>query len=99
MVDDTERMLRDSVAAYVQRGEGPARLRRVRGTQPGFERESWGAMAEAGWIGLHLPEAAGGLGLGFAELAAVMEELGRGLRSEEHTSELQSLMRISDAVF
>src|SRR3546814_1652279 len=31
--------------------------------------------------------------------AAVMEEMGRHLRSEEHTSELQSLMRISYAVF
>src|SRR3546814_2257404 len=29
----------------------------------------------------------------------LMDEIGRGTRSEEHTSELQSLMRISYAVF
>lgn len=86
MVDDTERMLRDSVAAFVQRGEGPARLRRVRGTKPGFERESWNRIVEAGWIGLHLAEESGGFGLGLAELAVVMEELGRGLAPEPAAS-------------
>src|SRR3546814_7465728 len=33
------------------------------------------------------------------QLAARRDRLGRGFRSEEHTSELQSLMRISYAVF
>src|SRR3546814_10298271 len=33
------------------------------------------------------------------EAAAVLAELGLTVRSEEHTSELQSLMRISYAVF
>jgi len=82
MVDDTERMLRDSVAAFLQRGEGPGRMRRLRGTRPGFERETWTAIAEAGWIGLHIAEDMGGAGLGFGELTAVMEELGRGLSLE-----------------
>src|SRR3546814_1143439 len=39
------------------------------------------------------------LGQGEGEGPAAGEEIGRGLRSEEHTSELQSLMRISYAVF
>ncbi|MFN4090566.1 MAG: acyl-CoA dehydrogenase family protein, partial [Alphaproteobacteria bacterium] len=82
MVDDTQRMLRDSVAAFVQRGEGPARLRRVRGTKPGYERDAWSRIAEAGWLGLHLPEDRGGFGLGATELAVVMEELGGGLAPE-----------------
>src|SRR3546814_9358462 len=32
-------------------------------------------------------------------MCAMHVEMGRGMRSEEHTSELQSLMRISYAVF
>src|SRR3546814_4371724 len=49
----------------------------------------------------------GGSGFTLEELAVVLEALGRAVapgpfvpsRSEEHTSELQSLMRISYAVF
>src|SRR3546814_10013305 len=37
--------------------------------------------------------------VGFASLPNVLEQAGAGDRSEEHTSELQSLMRISYAVF
>src|SRR3546814_5378478 len=33
------------------------------------------------------------------EVAGLVAEIGEGVRSEEHTSELQSLMRISYAVF
>src|SRR3546814_4972418 len=37
--------------------------------------------------------------VGAVEFEHLVEHGGRGLRSEEHTSELQSLMRISYAVF
>lgn len=37
----------------------------------------WKRLGELGWLGLHLPEEAGGDGYGFAELAVVVEELGR----------------------
>ncbi|MGK2853214.1 MAG: acyl-CoA dehydrogenase family protein, partial [Microbacteriaceae bacterium] len=81
-LDDTQRMLRDSVAAFVARHSGLDRMRGLRDREPGFERTAWSAMAENGWFGLLVPEADGGLGLGFAELRVVMEELGRGLVPE-----------------
>jgi alkylation response protein AidB-like acyl-CoA dehydrogenase len=37
----------------------------------------WKEMADLGWLGLHVPEAAGGSGYGLAELAVIVEELGR----------------------
>jgi alkylation response protein AidB-like acyl-CoA dehydrogenase len=37
----------------------------------------WNDLAEVGWLGLHLPEDVGGSGYGLAELAVVVEELGR----------------------
>jgi len=37
----------------------------------------WAGLAELGWLGLAVPEGDGGEGYGFAELAIVLEELGR----------------------
>jgi alkylation response protein AidB-like acyl-CoA dehydrogenase len=37
----------------------------------------WSDMVELGWFGIHLPEQLGGGGAGLAELAVVLEELGR----------------------
>ena len=39
----------------------------------------WEKMASQGWLGLHLPEEAGGEGFGLVELAVVLEELGAAL--------------------
>jgi 3-oxochol-4-en-24-oyl-CoA dehydrogenase len=39
----------------------------------------WVALAEMGWLGLHVDEAYTGEGYGIAELAVVMEELGRAV--------------------
>jgi alkylation response protein AidB-like acyl-CoA dehydrogenase len=44
-----------------------------RETMPPF----WNDLAALGWLGLHLPEDMGGSGYGLAELAVVLEELGR----------------------
>ena len=37
----------------------------------------WDELCGLGWPGLHVPEASGGQGYGLAELAIVVEELGR----------------------
>ncbi|HSS11815.1 MAG TPA: acyl-CoA dehydrogenase, partial [Acidimicrobiales bacterium] len=39
----------------------------------------WADLVALGWLGLHLPEAVGGQGYGLAELAIVLEELGRAI--------------------
>jgi alkylation response protein AidB-like acyl-CoA dehydrogenase len=39
--------------------------------------EFWDALAETGWIGLHVTEELGGHGYGLTEVAVVLEELGR----------------------
>src|SRR5687767_14137168 len=47
------------------------------------EREAlppfWDELAGLGWLGLHVGEEDGGEGYGYAELAVVLEELGRAL--------------------
>ena len=76
------RMIRDSAAALIASTGGLARVRSLRFGDPGFDPAVYRQMAEAGWIGLLVPEDKGGLGLGMAELAAVCEEMGRGLAPE-----------------
>jgi alkylation response protein AidB-like acyl-CoA dehydrogenase len=40
---------------------------------------TWEQLAELGWLGVSIPEAHGGVGLGFLEEAVLFEELGRAL--------------------
>ena len=42
-----------------------------------MHREAWGHLAEAGLLGLALPEAVGGMALGLMELLVLVEEVGR----------------------
>ena len=55
----------------------PALVRETAKTPDGVPRALYAKMAELGWMGLVVPEAEGGLGLGTLELALVCEELGR----------------------
>ena len=42
-----------------------------------FDRELWSAVADAGLLGIAVPEAHSGAGLGFLEIAAILEQVGR----------------------
>lgn len=46
-------------------------------TDSALDWDLWRAIADQGWLGLHLPEDSEGMGLGVVELAIVAEELGR----------------------
>jgi alkylation response protein AidB-like acyl-CoA dehydrogenase len=82
--DRTEsiRMVRDSAGAVAPRGGDTKRVRALRFASPGFDREVLAQMGELGWIGLAVPEDAGGAGLGMSEAVALAEELGAGLVPE-----------------
>jgi alkylation response protein AidB-like acyl-CoA dehydrogenase len=43
----------------------------------GIDLPLWRELADLGIVGIGMPEAAGGAGLGFAEVAIVLEEVGR----------------------
>lgn len=47
----------------------------------GLDEELWREMTGLGWLGLAVPEAHGGLGLGLSHLAVLYEELGRVVAS------------------
>ncbi len=43
-----------------------------------FPTEYWDALADAGWLGVAIPEEHGGEGMGMLEMAIIIEELSRG---------------------
>ncbi|MCA1959170.1 MAG: acyl-CoA/acyl-ACP dehydrogenase [Desulfomonile sp.] len=56
-----------------------ARVRELFEDEEGFSREIWQKMAELGWMGMHIPEAYGGLGMDFTYQTVLLEEMGRAL--------------------
>jgi alkylation response protein AidB-like acyl-CoA dehydrogenase len=55
-------------------------VRRLMATEAGWEREGWKKLnQELGLTAILIPETYGGQGFGFAELAIVLEEMGRNL--------------------
>src|SRR5215475_1420843 len=53
------------------------RTKQVVADSDGFDRDLWAALADAGIVGISLPESVGGAGLGFLETCIVLEEVGR----------------------
>lgn len=80
--DGTLVMLRDSVTGFAGRFPGAKAMRERRGRGGTMDPLIWSAMAEAGWIGLLLPQECGGAGLGLREQTVLSEALGRALIAE-----------------
>ncbi len=55
----------------------PERLREVEASDERMDRRLWAALAQAGLLGVAIPEEYGGSGLGLVELYALLEEVGR----------------------
>jgi alkylation response protein AidB-like acyl-CoA dehydrogenase len=71
--------LRDTVRAVLVERSAPERVRALADDPLGFDPTLWATAAELGWTGLEIPEEHGGSGMGFRELAVVLDELGRAL--------------------
>lgn len=55
------------------------RVAELADSKAGWEPESWRLLAEQGWLGVSVPEDAGGLGLSSLDEAVLFEEAGRAL--------------------
>jgi len=75
---DDQQELRSTVRSFLER-ECPMTLVRSVVEKGTPADELWAQMVELGWPALTVPERDGGLGLGFVELAVVVEELGRAV--------------------
>ena len=72
-------MARDSAREFLAQHMPTSRLRRLLETDTGFDHGVWKGLADLGWTAVLVPEEHGGLGLGFLDLALLVEESGRAL--------------------
>lgn len=88
ILTEDQELLAKTAADFVSEHSPVSRVRKLRDTKDpvGFSRELWKQMAELGWLGIPFPESVGGAGMGFAELAVVLEALGRTLAPEPFLS-------------
>lgn len=82
VLNDEQKLLRESAKKLVERYAGPRAHRALRDKNPGFDADRIRAVAEAGWLSLLVSGSRGGLDLGTTEVALVLEEAGRGLMTE-----------------
>ena len=78
-LNEFQQMLRNSAREFLEAECPITYVRDMEGDERGYSPEIWTSMAEMGWLGLVFPEECGGEGLGFVELAILLEEMGRSL--------------------
>jgi alkylation response protein AidB-like acyl-CoA dehydrogenase len=79
--DDDQQSIIDLASQLLAEESSHERQREVElADGPRFDAKLWGQLAETGLIGTALPEPYGGAGLGFTEVASVLERIG------EHTA-------------
>jgi alkylation response protein AidB-like acyl-CoA dehydrogenase len=71
--------VRDAIRGMLRDRMPPERVRAVMASDAPLDRAFWRQAAELGWLGLALPEAAGGAGYGLPEAMLLFTELGRAL--------------------
>jgi alkylation response protein AidB-like acyl-CoA dehydrogenase len=77
---DEQIMIRDTADAFLTETCTSAAVRQVMDTELGYDPQLWRRICdEMYWQGIHIPEAYGGLGLGYVELTATLEQMGRYL--------------------
>lgn len=77
---DEQIMIRDTAEAFVSEVSTSAAVRSAMTLPAGYDADLWRQIsAEMFWQALPIPESLGGLGLGYVELAATLEQTGRFL--------------------
>lgn len=88
VLTEDQELLAQTARDFVRTNSPISRLRALRDAQDsvGFSRDVWQEMAQLGWAGILIPEEYGGAGMGLADLAVVLEAVGRNLAPEPFLS-------------
>ncbi len=75
-----QEMIRDTADAFLAQVSASAAVRSAMATELGYSAELWSRITqEMFWQAIHIPEQYGGMGLGYVELVAMLEQMGRYL--------------------
>src|SRR5918994_651863 len=72
-----QQLLKNAARSFLDEHAKAATVRQLWDDARGESESLWKDMAQLGWLGLALPEAHGGSGLGMVETAILLDELGR----------------------
>jgi alkylation response protein AidB-like acyl-CoA dehydrogenase len=77
---DEQRMIRDTAQAFLAEISSSQAIRSAMETEQGYQDTIWQRICgEMYWQAIHIPEEYGGMGLGYVELVAMLEQMGRYL--------------------
>jgi len=77
---DEQLLIRESAEAFLSDVSNSAAVRKIMATELGYDAKVWRQIAEdMVWPALHIPEEFGGMGLGYVELVALLEQMGKHL--------------------
>ena len=71
-----QKMIRDEAINFLKKECSYDRVKELEESEPGYDPKMWKKMADLGWMGLMFPEAYGGDGGQFLDIALIMEALG-----------------------
>lgn len=72
-----QELLREQASDYLDHVSSTRDVRRLMGTEDGWDAPMYAEMARLGWTAIPFAERHGGLGLGMVDLTVVLEEMGR----------------------
>ncbi len=77
---EEQQMIRDTAESFLAEVSSSEAVRKAMASDTGFDDALWQQIcAEMYWQAIHIPEEFGGMGLGYVELVAMMEQMGRYL--------------------
>jgi len=76
---DDQKQIKDQARKFLSEKCTTRTVRNLYTGDASYDASLWKQIAQMGWMGTAIPEAFGGLGLGYLELCVVAEELGRAL--------------------
>ncbi len=77
---EEQEMIRDTADAFLARASTSAAVRSAMATELGYDPQLWSSITqEMFWQAINIPEQYGGMGLGYVELVAMLEQMGRYL--------------------
>ncbi len=78
-LSESQQILKNNARKFFAAECPMSEVRRIMETDDAHDDKLWKHMAEQGFLSVVIPEEAGGMGLGYVELAALTEEMGRAL--------------------